>query len=321
MRRFRRITALILSISLWLLLPTEQAYAVENPNALAVQQEENVDLLINEIGSLRAQLMVCEDDETAGIQDKIQILETLLISAGGEILSDAEVTSIVNTENTVRAIVPGSTSSVRWYSTQLDYIRNGITYRVEKIYGQALTSASSLGGIGNDVVLFDRDGVKIQGKPNFMSIYVQKTVGLIPVVKYLPYELLFDNAETYSGVISMQCVTTYAYTGTACFCFVYPLMEGIDTERLSYVSTSFNVAGSIVNTGIADAVPFSKSVDFPNVKLEAIDYASANKAIDCYATSVGTMTSYVHAYKFYDYDGTMVHQIILPCPYVITDVI
>lgn len=242
--------------------------------------------------------------------------EAELPAHGIQILNDEQVTERIGVDNKSRAIVPPSTDTVTWYSSGINYIVDGVTYRVERVYAQGNAAGSSLCGAGADVTLFDEKNIEVTGGNPLLSvtsIYAQKAIGFVPVIRWLPYELLFPGADTYTGVVSNTNTVTYAYVGTVCFGYVYPVYEGEAHEELTYISTSFELAGTITNTGVKDGSPYSKSVDLNGIKMTATDYASVDRTIEYYGRS-GAQTSFVYSYAFYTKNGEVLYRVQLPQP-------
>lgn len=296
--------------------------AAEAENADEQRQSAEVDAMINRIGELRAKQLLEEemvDDSmnrisSSGKESQIQTIENELLSLGVDILTKDEVDSIVG-ENSVRAVVPDTTTSVRWYSYTSTYTYSGEEYVVQRVYAQGRTSASNLCVIDSGKTLYDCEGVAITENTDILSIYVSKAVGMIPWLSYLPYELTGGTFTYLSGTVDEVCSATYSIVGTVCFSYVYPEEDGESAQMLSYVSTSFNMSATVSVAGMQNGQTYAYSCDDISGTTSATNYASLSTAVESYVYgSTSTGCSYVHYIRFYGPDGQLGTQVNLPQP-------
>lgn|GEM_PF-7093829 len=130
------------------------------------------------------------------------------------------------------------------------------------------------------------------------SIYSQKGLGLLPVVKWLPYELLFSNN---TRVTNNSHVVTYRSLSTVCFAYVKKVGQKDSSQKLSYISNKVVIGSSHTLAGYNDGKPYSKTTDKTN-SIYSDKYADVDKEIKSYVNSSNTVFSFVQYYTFYNYD-------------------
>lgn len=296
--------------------------AADEHNVILGSENDAVTDIITQIGELRAQEIsnalnsnLANSRTDSGIQAEISKLENELVTNYHvEILGQEEVERLISRNNVIRVKVPTTTSTVKWYSYSTDYMYGGETYHVQRVYAQGRNSSSTLCGVGVGVKLYDQRGVVVENETTLCSVYAQKAIGLVPILRLTPYEMLAEKLGTLDAVVNEACSVTYSYTGTACFTYVYPENKGEDFEKLTHVSTSFSVAATFVNAGIIDEEAYS--VPCPkNFTISATNYASVSEAVLAYPTAGSSCTySYVPYYSFHDEDNRKLLTVNLTTP-------
>lgn len=328
---FRRIvTAIMVACILFFSLLGDRNVAAEDDgNAISQKKTLAVDALINQIGELRAEKILKEElslnsrvDEANGISDaretdlddQIEDLERSLQELDVEILSDDQINEMMGDDG-VRAVVPGSTSSLKWYSSRATYTYWGQEYMVHRVYAQALSSASNLAVIDSGSTLYDCEDVVITENTDILSIYVSKAVGLVPWLSYLPYELTGGTFTYLSGTVDEVCSATYSIMGTVCFSYVYPIEDGDDWEMLSFVSTSFKMAAAVSVAGVQNENPYAYTYDEINGTTASTNYSSLEMAVQAYVNGASApRNSYVDYIQFKGPDGKLAAHVNLPTP-------
>lgn len=324
MRSFRRLLAAILSLCVFLLSPyTVQADTTENQNNIELQKATEIDALIDEIGALRSQLILREQIENdvtfslrsdSTVEAEIQKLENELDSLQVEILTDKEVSAIAKSA-AVRAVVPDTTNTVRWYSSTYTYTFEGESYIIQRVHAQGRTSGSNLCVIDSQKTLYDCNNVVITEKTDILTVYAQKLAGMVKWLSFLPYELTGGTFTYPSGAVDEVCSATYSIVGTVCFSYVYPESEGETAQMLSHVSTSFNMSATLTVAGVHNARPYAYSPDPINRTVSATDYGSLVAAAKAYVYgSSAPGCSYVNYIQFRGPDNMLGAHVNLPQP-------
>lgn len=290
-----------------------------------VDQTAEIERILTELGELRAEAILDENERTrdgASVECRVNELESELIDLGVEILAQDEVAELMGKSGNARVTVPGTTNSVKWYSANVRQLYNGDPYTVQKVYAQGLKTTSTLCGADSEKQLLDSCDILIDGDSQIggelLSIYVQKAIGMIPLIGWTPYELLFTSTDgsldDYSDVNTAVSIT-YSYVTTVCFCFVCPADVGQTPEDCSYVSTSVNLAGTITAAGVKDGTAYVKHTDVSKTT-NATNYASSLVAAEWYVnkTTEPTIYSYARKAEFRDNDDLVVFTLQFPTP-------
>lgn len=286
---------------------------------------EQVDRIIDEIGTLRTRIISNTNDgenlsteEIGVIEQKIQDYERILEDYGVETLDQEAVNALFEKNGALRMEVPVDTDAVKWRSSKYEQLYEGKSYIVQRIYAQGWNEPSPLCSSGGVVKLYNSDGMVVNDEPStgekLVSILVQRGISALEVFELLPYELLFDMTD-YERVTVKTCNITYAYTMTVCFINVYPKELGESEERLSYVSTAIHTKFDIDTAGVRDGEPYLDSEAYEK-QLKALDYASGLVAAKHYATSLTEPPkgSYLDKLIFKDKYGTVKGSVKLPKP-------
>ncbi|MBB2483435.1 hypothetical protein H5P36_25100 [Bacillus sp. APMAM] len=167
---------------------------------------------------------------------------------------------------------PPSTSHIKWHSYNFTWNYNGKDYDVQELYAQGLDGSSNLATGANGVPLWQNANLLVDGIKTLASIYVQKGIGLIPVVQWSPYELLFSSSTT--NVTSNSDIVTYRSLSTVCFAYVKKHGASDTSQSLSFVSNEFSIASTQTLAGYKNGSPYTKSYDSTNFA-SADNYANA----------------------------------------------
>lgn len=226
-------------------------------------------------------------------------LEKELLELGVSELSENEIASIQEKNITPNVDTPPSTSSVKWYSYRIGVYSGGQNYEVQELYAQGLNNNTNLANGRNGVTLYSNQQIQVNNLSNIASIYTQKAIGNVPVVRWLPYELLFsDNNE----VTNNSHVITYRSLSTVCFSYVKREGQSDNQQSLSYVSNMVSIASSNTLAGYRDGSPYSRTTDKSNTDY-ATNYANATTAVNEYRNNT-TNRSFISNYKFYNHNRT-----------------
>ncbi|MCM3175568.1 hypothetical protein [Paenibacillus sp. MER 99-2] len=313
----KRLVSSILSFALLLSFSsTSFASADISPNEeqLNAQVEANKQQIIETMEKLnehRANKLLEEakGESTEAMSSSLQILyqdplelklEQDLKKLGVTSLSNDEVNQRFSDPNLVlpQVTVPPSTSAIKWYEINYSITRNGITYNLQDLYAQGLNGNSKLAVGANGSTLYTNKQILVRNVTNIASMYAQKAVGLIPVVQWLPYELLFSSN---TNVTNNSHVVTHRSLSTVCFTYVKKSGQSDSYQNLGWISNMFTVASSHTLAGYNNGSPYSETKDKTNT-VYADNYASGSRAVD-YLTGVSLQTrSFISSYTFYNHD-------------------
>lgn len=279
-----------------------------------IQRSRQVVAAIQKLSEYRATKLLEEaKKEIAGVQsdifsgasntDQKEVeLEKELKKLGVEELSNDEVKQRFggNTQVSPFITAPPSTTSIKWYIINYNITRDSVTYVLQDLYAQGLDGGSNLAKGANGATLYTNKQILVKNITNIASMYAQKVIGLIPIVNWLPYELLFT---TNDNVTNNSHVVTHRSLSTVCFTYVKKSGQSDSYQTLGWMSNMVSVASSHTLAGYNNGSPYSKTTDKSST-MYADYYASGSKAVD-YFTGVSFQTqSYISNYKFYNHDQT-----------------
>lgn len=184
--------------------------------------------------------------------------------------------------------------SICWYASPARSYEEGNTrYKLQFLYAQAKSEGTNLAQVYDDYLY--KDPTLIGALEELAGIYIQKAIGLIPIVQWTPYELLFcDRDETYRS--NGQRIM-YTALETACFAYVYPESLGEDYVQLTYSSNMFSIAAMEANYGFKDGKPFTKSWD-QEITEKADNYAKIQPALEAYENAYADIYSFADPITF-----------------------
>lgn len=132
-------------------------------------------------------------------------------------------------------------------------------------------------------------------------MYVQKGIGTIPVVGWLPYEYAFGSSKTIQDY-----ETRYLGTLLNTMCYTYVNLESHSTQRLTHVSNKINyyvvTIAQWTENGVAGGDEISKSGD-----LYASNYANSSIAVSNYMGT--TRWDFAYGIEMSNYQDTVVDSI------------
>lgn len=216
-------------------------------------------------------------------------------------ITSAQVMQITNNKSTA------ALRNVRWYTSNETYTYKNKKYSVCKLYATSIGSGNKLDNGGDGRKLYTGQEYAVKNLKYIASIYSQKTIGLIPVVQWLPYELLFSDN---SNVTNQSHTITYRSTQTFCYIYVRPYMASKDKEELCFTSNMVCVSYSQVLAGyktvtqkvnkkkITYHTPYTVSRDTQAKVIKAKNYSSTAAAVKRYIDARQPWLSYVEDYSF-----------------------
>lgn len=281
-------------------------------NAQVNETKQKIVEIMEKLNEHRATKLLKETDtqQTGTVQDSLNLIGSLdpielklekeLRYLGVNTLTNEEVTQRFRDPNSVspQVSVPPTTSAIKWYEINYSITRNGTTYSLQDLYAQGLNGNTNLAVGANGSTLYTNKQILVKNLTNIASMYAQKAVGAIPIVQWLPYELLFSSND---NVTNNSYVVTHRSLSTVCFTYVKKSGQSDSYQTLGWISNMFTVASSHTLAGYNNGTPYSKTTDKTNTTY-ADSYASGSKAVD-YFTGVSSQTrSFVSSYTFYNHD-------------------
>lgn len=196
---------------------------------------------------------------------------------GAEMLSESDINQILANHKELRSRVgvPSSSSDIQWISTRINKTVNGTQYEVQHISAIARTTNTNL-AFGGAQTLYSGQNYPLDPDKEFVKIYVQKAIGMIPIVQWLPYEFFFTNAAT-----SDYAAATYTGLTSACFSFVKPYGQSDSYQQLMLTSNYLRFSGTIGASGVANGSPCSATKIFDQ-STGSEYFASTDAAISAY---------------------------------------
>lgn len=268
-------------------------------------QKEKIQKTLEKLQDSRAKkLLEQEKKNRVGVQElesNETSLENDLKVLGVKKLSQKEVKEHFSDPDVITAqtIVPPSTSAINWYAYNYTYYKNNVSYAVMDLYAQGLNGNSNLAVGANGAVLYSNKEILVKNITNIASMYVQKAIGQIPVVSWLPYEFLFSNN---TNVTNNSHVITHRSLSTVCFNYVKLTGQSDDYLDLTFRSNMITVASSHTLAGYNNGSPYSKTTDRTQTTY-ADNYSSAAYAVNAYISyAYNPSRSYIDSYSFYNPD-------------------
>lgn len=281
----------------------------EKENVEEEIKNNRINELFTELGEIRAakeldlakqELGIKSDIESLELNKNEQEIENLLSDLGVIEVQPDEIKNITQNDPTPFVDTPQTNSAIKWYSNRYTYNYKGTSYNVQQLYAQGLNGNSSLAKGKNGATLYSKKQVAVANLKNILSIYVQKGIGLIPIVQLAPYELLFSNN---SGVTNNSHVITYRSLSTVCFSYVRPTSKGDNYQNLEFVSSKISIASSHTLAGYKNGTPYSKTTD-KNVSTSAPIFAPIKEAVMSYVDVSAQSSSFIHSFSFYNEDNS-----------------
>lgn len=282
--------------------------AIEN-NQSVLAQKQKINKVMKELSAYRTKKLLKSSSlinlQSSAYVDITEIsLENQLKSLGVTVPTEETLKSLgVSADNsgiiTPNVAVPGSNSKVKWYDYNYSWFgSDGTKYSLQQLYAQGLGVGTNLAVAEDSRSLYTNQQVIVSNLTNIGSMYVQKAIGLIPLVSWLPYELLFTNTQ---GAVNNSHKITYRSLNTVCFAYVKPYGASDNAQVLSFISNYIDIASTHILAGFQDGVSYSKSNDFYNYAY-ATSYTSEDEAIAGYKSAYPPKTSFVSGFTFYNHD-------------------
>lgn len=280
----------------------------ELQNKKIEDEKQEVIQLLDELAQYKADSLLDENDlvKTYSLDDDSYVLEleNKLLNLGVTEVSEDELLDLNLKSNLEDGMisplvsVPSTTNAVKWYSKRYTYTYNGVSYNIQELYAQGNNGNSPLIDGGDGKKIYTNKQIAVSNLKNLASIYAQKAIGLISIVQWTPYELLFSNN---SKVVNNSHTVTYRSVGTVCFTYVRKSTQTDSYQQLSFVSNRVSLASTHVLAGVNNGTPYTQTKSF-NHTFSASTYAPLEAAVKSFLNVHSQRSSYVSNYKFYNHD-------------------
>lgn len=250
---------------------------------------------VNQITELFSELMEYNLSKIeAGTQSSIidaneLAIQSELTALGVEPMTQSEVYAVFRSAGEIvpYVIKPENTNDIQYYTFRETQTVDGTTYEVQHISAIARTTNTNLAFSNASHAIYTNQNCTLDLLQDFASIYVQKAIGQVPIVGWLPYEFFFaEVTETSSANAS--------YTGLTSAAFSFVKISGQDDyyQSLSLSSNYLRFSGSITATGARNGTPYTEHQDY-NFSESGDDFCSTSAAITAYR-NLGHYTSFVY---------------------------
>lgn len=281
--------------------------------AIAAQSstEEQINELFSELTKTISQSLT---DDSPEHDAEITSIEEQLSSLGVRALSEAELNSFLSQSGTTSSRIsqPPNTNTVKWYLHEnTNYLYNSEYYDIQRLVAVGYNPGGTL-VTGKDNEPFYTNAQKLaNGATTAISIYVQKLIGLIPVVQWTPYELLFSN--TPSNVFSTSYVT-HRCVSSIIFTYVKKSSQSDDQYALSMFSNSLVIDIHAHGISVVNSQTYKYSKQ-DSINVMADNYGSIPAAIQAYHGTLGKY-DYISKYTIYSYNQEYSKDVYVPNPLV-----
>lgn len=288
--------------------------SVKMPVLAADDTKENqVNTLLDKMTeNLALSLLEKDSEDIQKYEEENEQIENQLAMLGVKELNENELQQFLGERgvNSARISKPADGNTVKWYlNNAFNYTYNSVKYDVQIL----IAVGNNPGGMlvtGEDNYKFYSDEKKIANIiSTAASIIVQKGIGLIRIIKWTPYELLFSNSSSNvfnSGYITHRCVSSIAFT------FVKEASYSDDYYELSLFSNKLNIASNTHGAAVVNSVPKTYSQQ-KTAMVEADHYNSIPAAIKSYRGEAGCY-DYISYYELQSCDGQYKKKVYVPNP-------
>lgn len=273
-----------------------------NVNAATVSKEDKIESIFDDMSCYYTQNQM-DDNGKSTMQSikKQNEWNKELQKMGVTKITSKEAMKITNNKSIA------SLRNVSFYTYNETYTYRNKKYSIRKLYAASTGPGNKLDNGGDGRKLYTGQEYTVKNIKYIASIYAQKTIGLIPVVQWLPYELLFSDN---SNVTNQSHTITYRSTQTFCYIYVRPYMASQDKEELCFTSNKVCVSYSQVLAGYKTVtkkvnnkkrtyhVPYTVSKDTQSKIIKAKNYSSTQAAVKRYLDGRQPWLSYVEDYSF-----------------------
>ncbi len=308
------LSALIVVLCLFIAPMTYADTNVTNETSLNQEQKEIIEIF-SKLGEQAAksnlpthndQAQTIESFSTSSDNNETRAsLESQLAELGVKEISQEEVNRQFgdpnNSPNYPSIALPPSTSSVKWYSKSSTLNKNGKTYVIQMLFAQGLNPDSNLYSAVNNAVLYSDQSVIAKNVRYLVQMYAQKAIGLIPVVQWTPYELLFGDA---AQATNNDYLITHRESTTMIYSYVRESTQSANSFKNTYVSNMISVASThtLAYYDKAANKPKTKSTDFATTTYDE-NFGNTSKAVDSFISGIKGVSN-ITSFTFYNHDKT-----------------
>lgn len=256
-------------------------------------------MLLDGISSRVSQRML-EDDPTViqQYENEIEMLEHELAQLEVQCLTEEELEAYGVYQNDVvaRIIKPDDSDTIKWYLYELnDCTYSSKKYDIQRLIAVGYNDGALVTGEYNKPLLTETESYK-KIATELLSIYIQKGISLIPVIKWAPYELFFSDLETYE-VETLYC--TYKCISSICFTYVKESSQDEDEYSLCLFANKFDITTQIHGMWVDDG----KTQTYYDSKQETVRSDGFTYSLE------SAVIAYLNPGKTYDY----VYEFFISC--------
>lgn len=310
----RRISIALVAVMLFSLCISSSGFAL-TANAQAALTEEQIGVLFDAMTESMALAMVTDDEAMIQkCETEISKIERQLDLLGVSELNENELNQFFEEKGQALPqwliTKPENSDTVKWFLYNYSNQSYGSkTYDVQRL----VAVGNNPGGLlvtGEDNVKFYSGKEKLANAVSTaVSIYVQKAIGYVPVIKWTPYELLFSNTSSNafnSSYVTHRCVSSIVFS------YVKESSQSDDYFSLSFYSNKLSIAVNAHGAAVVDSVPTTYS-EHKTETVSADYYGSITAAIQSYRGESGCY-NYIPCYEIESYDGEYTKDAYVPNP-------
>ncbi len=304
--RKNRIVSLVLVLIMCMITPIDAAVTEKYIDQQLKNEikEQKIDELLDTISSLQF--------ETKKSFNSIEIkqINRDLKRLGVQELSTSEVNSFL-AKIGEKQMIPSTRSgnTVKWYTSTFDYWDNGTKYNIKRLRAVGNSEGGMLVNHLQDYVFYSNAEKAINVTTDMLSIYVQKGIGQIPIIGWLPYELAFSNNSNNKAKrnqVSARDVSTIMFT------FIKRDNQSDDYYTLTKYSNRVKI--TIINSGMG--YEDGEELDYYDKKSKVVYspyFYSSSVAFERYKNN-NIIYDYISHYTIYSYNKEYSKDIYLPNP-------
>ena len=297
---------LILIILVMPLVIKSRSIAMSDQNS---ENDEVIDGLLIEFSEKNAMYFL---NESSGMRNEIELIEKKLYDIGVKALNEDELTQFLEEKDSplLRVSRPGSTNTVKWFlytNHELDY--KGKKYDVQRLVAVGNNPGGMLVTGQDNVKFYSNKQLIANGAVYAVSLYAQKAIGLIPIIRWTPYEVLFSSSSSNtfnSNYVTHRCVSSIE------FFYVKPAATSDSNYVLCKFSNRLSIAANAHGAAVVNSNPTTYSVQMTET-ISSDYYCSTSRAMKAYANN-RTYYDYIPFYNIYSYDKKYSKAVYVPNP-------
>ncbi len=292
--------------------------------------EEMVDLLLEELTELKSKIYY--DSSNEDYKTRIQQIDEALEDLGVCKLTSEELYDFLLDHSTddsdlplYQITKPTSTSTVTWYLYTLNNqpldssLSDSPSYDIQRLIAVGNNPGGMLITTKESVALFKNKSIVVSNilstSWDILSIYIQKAIGLIPVLGLTPYELLFSSLS--SSISSSSASVNNCYFSYHCIStleFTYVKDYGASDDDYSLTKCSNKATITVKFSGLITANSATSSYDYSTTLTTSSTYYGSLHTAMVYYSNNSSCYDYISSYTISAFDDQFTYSISLPNP-------